>query len=62
MDKLEREFLILISTRIEHLKEEISAGMITTFEDYKSKTGQIQGLVMAKDIMEEARSNVAKER
>ena len=56
----ERELRSLIDAEVERLKDELSAGLLTTVEDYKSVTGKIAGLRACIDYMDEASSNVSK--
>lgn len=51
-----------INRRIEHLREEVAAGELINFEDYKFKTGQISGLsVVLSDLFDEVEDFMRKE-
>ncbi len=48
----------LITEEIERIKDEMSSGLLRTFDDYKQYSGKIQGLRACLDYMEEASSSV----
>ena len=50
----------LIEGEIDRLKDDMSAGLLKTHEEYKSLTGKISGLRAALEYMDEASSIVAK--
>jgi len=50
----QHELGILIAAEIERLKENLAAGGLKSFEDYRHTSGQISGLRMSLDLMEEA--------
>ena len=59
-DLFEAELKKLIEEEIDRLKDEMSGGLLKTYEDYKAVTGKIAGLRQSIDYMEEASSNVSK--
>ena len=51
---LERELRNLIDIEIERLKENMSLGLISNHEEYRTVTGKIAGLRLAIEYMAEA--------
>ena len=48
----------LIEAEILRLKDDMSLGLLTDFESYKSATGKISGLRAVLDLIDEAESRV----
>ena len=57
-DLFEAELRKLVEEEIHRLMEEMSIGLLKTYEDYRSVTGRIAGLRRCLDYMDEASSNV----
>lgn len=55
-----QELETLLLAEIDRIKDEMSAGMLSTYEDYRHQAGKISGLRCCLDYMEEASSNVRK--
>lgn len=52
----EKELRALIIARIDSLTEEMSLGLLKTFEEYKSAAGKIDGLRQCLELIDEASS------
>lgn len=50
----EHELKALLQDRIEQIKQELSLGFLTNYEEYKMQAGKIAGLRDALDLMDEA--------
>jgi hypothetical protein len=53
-----QELELLITAEIDRLKDEMSSGLLKTYEDYRSYSGKIQGLRACLEFMEDASSSV----
>lgn len=52
------ELKLLITDEIDRLKDEMSSGLLKTYEDYRSYAGRIAGLRSSLEYIEDASSNV----
>jgi hypothetical protein len=50
----------LIENLIEELSDNLSLGLLTSFEEYKHITGKIAGLRTSLDLLDDAESEVSK--
>ena len=55
-----KELDALLNAEIERLKDELSAGLLESYEDYQKVCGKIGGLRLSLDYMDEADSIVSK--
>lgn len=55
-----QELESLITAEIERLKDDMSTGLLTSYDEYRSTSGKIAGLRSCLDYMDEATSNVKK--
>ena len=49
-----QEFKHLVKERIKEVSDVLANGKCTSFEEYKKKTGQIQGLAQSLELMTQA--------
>lgn len=59
-DRLSKEFLKLLTGKIDHHRDIACGGALPDFPAYKHETGILAGLASAKDLLEEAITNIQK--
>ena len=59
-DLFERELRKLVEAKIEHFKEEISCGMLKTYDEYRFYAGQIAGCREMLDCIDDPSAAVDK--